>query len=75
LTTELEARRQIDARIHRLRMRLGRARAAAARADTPDDKIARYRHAQELQQELASFHKRYWEEVARLEDAAYEAGY
>ncbi len=70
MTAELEARRQIDARIHGFRVRLGKARAAAARADTLDDKIVRYSHVEELEQELTSFHKRYWEEVARLEDAA-----
>ena len=75
MTAELEARRQIDAHIHGFRVRLGKARAAAARADTLDDKIARYRHLQELQQELTSLHRRYWEEVAKLEDAAYKAGY
>ncbi len=75
MTAELEARRQIDARIHGFRVQLGKARAAATRADTLDDKIARHRHLQELQQELSSLHRRYWEEVAKLEDAAYEAGY
>jgi len=70
LTAELEARRQIDARIQGFRVRLGKARAEAKRAETLTEKNARYRHVDELQEELTSFQKRYWEEVARLEDTA-----
>jgi len=70
LTAELQARKQIDARIHGFRVRLGKARAEAKRADTLAEKIARYRRVEDLEQELRSFYKRYWEEVARLEDAA-----
>jgi len=70
VTAELEARRQIDARIHRLRVRLRKARAEAKRAETLSEKVARYGHVKELKQELASLQKRYWEEVAKLEDAA-----
>ncbi len=70
MTAELQARKQIDARIHGFRVRLGKARAEAKRADTLAEKIARYRRVEDLEQELRSFYKRYWEEVARLEDAA-----
>lgn len=70
MTAELEARKQVDAHIHGFRVRLGKARAAAKRAETLTEKVALYRHAKELEQELASLQKRYWEEVARLEDAA-----
>ncbi len=70
MTAELEVRKQIDARIHGFRVRLGKARAEAKRAETLTEKVARYSRVKELEQELTSFHKRYWEEVARLEDAA-----
>ncbi len=70
MTAELEARRQIDARIHGFRVRLGKARAEAKRAETLTEKVARYNHVKELEQELTSFQERYWEEVAKLEVAA-----
>ena len=75
MTAELEARRQIDARIHGFRVRIGRARAAAKRAETLAERVACCSRVKELKQELASLHKRYWVEVAKLEDAAHEAGY
>ena len=75
MTAELEARRQIDARIHGFRIRIGRARAAAKRAETLAERVACCGRVKDIEQELASLHQRYWVEVAKLEDAAYEAGY
>ena len=74
MTEEQKARRQIDARIHGMRVRLGRARAKAQRAESLTEKIALYSRAKELERELASFQKRYWAEVAKLElEARHEA--
>ena len=69
--TEQEARRQLEARVHGLKVRLGKARAAARRSETLDKKIALYGRVKEVEQEIRLFHRNYWTEVERLEaDAA-----
>lgn len=70
--TEQEARQQLETRAHGLKVRLGKARAAARRSETLAEKIELQQRARELEQELRLLHKNYWTEVAVLEDAPVE---
>lgn len=70
MTVEQDARRQIDRRIHGLKVRLGKARAEARCAEALEEKIARYGKVEELEEELALLQRSYWAEVAKLEAEA-----
>lgn len=65
--TEQEARRQLETRAHGLKVRLGKARAAARRSGTLAEKIALYGRVKEVAQEIRLFHRNYWTELERLE--------
>lgn len=67
ITTEQKARQQLESRAHGLKVRLGKARAAARRSETLAEKIALSGRVKEVEQEIRLFHRNYWTEVARLE--------
>jgi hypothetical protein len=64
---EQKARQQLEARLHGLKVRLGKARAAARRSETLAEKIALSGRVKEVEQEIRLFHKNYWTELERLE--------
>ena len=68
---EQEARKQIDRRVHGLKVRLGQARARAKRAETLDEKIAHYARAKEVERDLHALQRSYWQEVGKLEAQLY----
>lgn len=70
MTAEQEARRQVDGRIHGLKVRLGQARAEVKRAETLAQKVARCGRVKELEEELRSLYRTYWDEVEKLEAEA-----
>ena len=65
--SELEARRAVDARLHGLKAKLGKARASATEAPSLREKVERYREVKAIRRELDLLHLNYWAEVARLE--------
>jgi len=67
LTVEQKARQQLEKREHGLKVRLGLARAAARRAATLEEKVARYRTVKELQRALDLLRRNYWAEIEKLE--------
>lgn len=69
---EQEARKQVDGRVHGLKVRLGQARARAKRAETLAEKVALYAHAREVEAELRTLQRSYWREVGKLEAQLYE---
>lgn len=68
---EQEARKQIDRHVHGLKVRLGQARARAKRAETLDEKIARYARTKEVERDLHALQRRDWQEVGKLEAQLY----
>lgn len=60
---------QVDSRLHSLKVRLGRARAAARRAETLEQKIELYRRVKELERERDQLQRNYFAEVSKLVDA------
>lgn len=70
MTVEQDARRQVDRRIHGLKVRLGKARSEAKRAETLEEKIDRYGKVKEVEEELALLQRSYWVEVVKLEAEA-----
>ena len=75
MTTEQEARKQIDRRVHGLKVRLGQARAREKLAETLDEKIALYARAKEVERDLHALQRRYWQEVGKLEAQLYADTY
>ena len=67
VTGEQIARRQLEARLHGLRVRLGKVRAAARRSETLAEKIALYARVREAEQEIRLFYRNYWTELEQLE--------
>ena len=68
---EQEARKQIDRRVHGLKVRLGQARVREKLAETLDEKIARYARAKEVERDLHALQSSYWQEVGKLEAQLY----
>ena len=67
MTGEQVARRQLETRLHGLKVRLGKARAAARRSETLAEKVALYARVKEVEQEIRLFHRNYLTELERLE--------
>lgn len=67
ITAEQKARQQLEVRLHGLKVRLGKARAAARCSETLAEKIALYGRVKEVEQEIRLFHRNYWMVLARLE--------
>jgi hypothetical protein len=67
IAVEQKARQQLDSRLHGLKVRLGKARAAARCSETLAEKIALHGRVKEVEQEIRLFHRNYWTDLERLE--------
>lgn len=62
-TEQLDARKEVDGRLHGFKTRVGQTRAAAERADTLEQKIALFERVKSLQKERDILYRNYWAEV------------
>ena len=62
----LDAQREVEGRVHGLKVKAGHARAAAKRADTLEQKVSLYKLAKSLTDERDLLHRNYWAEVDKL---------
>ena len=62
----LDAQREVEGRDHGLKVKAGRARATAKRADTLEQKVALYELAKSLAGERDLLHRNDWAEVDKL---------
>ena len=62
----LDAQREVEGRVHGLKVKVGRARAAAKCTEILEQKVALYELIKSLANERDLLHRNYWAEVDKL---------